>query len=425
VPTLPLSAAWLQYNVVGNALMAMFGGGVGPGQLARAANRVVKAAREQGGLEYVMPYELSSHGLSWSERQHLSNRMMTGANDAPLGRAVEYATSGERSRLGKVVEASYGVNEFVDNVGRSAVYLDRLERTMPAVPASILDGNGNLIPESMMTDAQRSTLADYQTRAADTHNKAIRATLNIMGDFTRLTWWERRYIKRAIPFYPWLRHQARMAMRMPFTNPLRFAFLHTLDERFSEQDDSNLGRLMGSVIPWGDDGMAISLAPFSPFSGGLTPFGTDMGSVDNTASTALDINSAYFALAPDIKLLNEFVTGGQGLGSYSRPQDQYGTGRGGQREDTSPLMRIAGGDITGGVGETLYRATRQQPQVRGIADIVTGNQPRYGSGDVIDFADPRPGSLAYQLYRAARLGPTPQQIDYVADEARRRDILGE
>ena len=67
------------------------------------------------------------------------------------------------------VDIAYHINETADNMHRTAVYLDQI-------------GKGN------------------------THQQGLTQVAKTLGDYSKLTAFERRWVKRAYPFWPWMRH---------------------------------------------------------------------------------------------------------------------------------------------------------------------------------------------------------------------------
>lgn len=360
---LPLSPKWLTGNIVGNAFMATFNGGLGPVELARSLQRM---ASMQGGWRELIaakgmpawaPDELASHGLAYGDHQ-----LMWGGLD-------EAQANG---RLMRLIERSYNLNEMVDNMMRSAVYL-----------AKISDG----VP----TEA------------------AMRHTLNAMGDFTRMTPFERRVVREVLPFYAWLRHQTQATLRLPLTSPTRAAFLWHLTSLYSDPEFSeDMLAMMGSRIPLGDRLLNL---------GGLSPFGDPF----NTPLDPSAGNELFRAISPGIKLPFLLAAGVDlsEVGPMSRPTDQRPRNLWGQEEPRGALRRILGGDVLGGLGEAAYVTAGQVPQTRALRDIALDpSVARYDSGDRVGRGqyDDESRTRLGQLVRALNL---PTLDNYDPDEWRR------
>ena len=160
---------------------------------------------------------------------------------------------------------------MVDNLFRSAVFNHQLEMRLPPLAggmqnAAIWDG----------IETNRTTTGAVAADVIDAIESSTEFALGAMGDFSRMTRRERSVIKRAIPFYPWLRHQTRISLRLPFNNPMRGAFLNMMYTIFSEDDgekweqefgasvETPLGRVdLRSMMPFSRSLGDIPLSPFS------------------------------------------------------------------------------------------------------------------------------------------------------------------
>jgi hypothetical protein len=250
---LPLSPKWHVNNTIGNALMAGVYGGIGPVELVTSLRRLskelggIRKAFAEGGIPETMPRRLSATGLTTGER-------------IGLGRTEEM--------MGGLRGKSYQLNEMVDGMTRSAVYLSKLRKGV--MPEAALDG-----------------------------------ALKAMGDFTRMSDFERRYVKEVIPFYAWLRHQTQAMLRLPIEHPARAIWL------------ANLARLYADPAEQKDMHNAFGV-PLGGFDiGGLTPFPTD-----NPLNPATWLRAVTPAASVPLALTTGLNLGGaSGLpGQFTRPR---------------------------------------------------------------------------------------------------------
>ena len=445
---LPWSSAWVTYNAIGNALMATFSAGNNPFMTAAAMMELRARAKEFNIKEGktkpgdrtsvfwqgfsgkkdmtsdLSPGRLATHGLNWAEKQ---STMKLGADDTFMGGLLDYVGNKDRSWMGRVTEHSYALNEFTDNLFRSTVHLNDLQKRLPEIPAELLNAEGGL--RSDLSPEQMEMLTQHDEATALAQNQSITTALNTMGDFTRLSPVERAVVKRAIPFYPWLRHQTAMTFRMPFQNPLRFAFMASLDNIIGQDEDPTvLESLLGSHIMLGPT-TGISLKPMVPFGSGLTAFGGDSG-------TPLSRSGLIGPLNPIAKFLPTTLMGydSQG-GDVSRPLGQTVEGEWGPLDNSGftrafrGLFRMEGGDVRGGLGELAYQTLGQTPLTKAARDIALSSPafpggselPRYGSGNVVENADPRwnPGWLqGARLFRPPFL---PRDMTYQIERAEDKD----
>jgi hypothetical protein len=360
---LPLSPKWMLGNIIGNALQAGFYAGVGPVQLARQMIEMTRmeggtrAMWQMGGLPSWAPEEIASHGLTYGEHQLLNG-----------GLEVETA----RTVIGRTVARSYNLNEFVDNMTRSSVYLAKLRDGVPT-------------------------------------DQALRSALDTMGDFTRLTPFERRYVREVLPFYPWLRHQTTAMMRLPINSPVRAAYLLHLSDLYSEDGFTDeMLRMLGSRIPVGG-GNYLNLGSVSPFA--------------DPARLAFSPTEIGRSLTPAFKLPLAATVGinaDRGFQPLTRPASTMRRGAYGQEAQTSPLTRLFSDPIRG-VGELGYLTAGAVPYVRSIRDVALGpEEARYATGYEVSAAG-RPVDTGRTRLSAILAGlnlPTVEQFD--ADEIARR-----
>lgn len=320
---LPLSPKWMAGNVVGNAIQAAAHAGVGPAALARRMRDIVRqegglaALWDQSGLPDWAPAELASHGLSYNEW-----RIMYG--QGPERQA--------RTPVGKAIALSYRLNEFVDNLTRSAVMLEELGDGVPS-------------------------------------DKAMQVALRSLGDFTRMSSFERRVVREILPFYTWLRHQTVATLRLPITSPTRAAWMLQLAHLYTDPDMRvSLLEFLGSLIPIGGNRYldAGSISPFATLP--EIPF----------APTAIGRHVSPFIKVPlAIATGVDLNRGGQQL---TRPAGTMRRGNYGQEEPTPPLYRLVS-DPVRGLGEIGYVATQQAPApIRSIRDLILGDEARYATG---------------------------------------------
>lgn len=376
---LPLSPRWLAGNVVGNAFMAMFNYGMGPLELARLVDEIQKMEggwkqlRKQGGLAGFAPDDLATHGLHYNEHQ------LRWGTKAELLAALDGKTptrwGAAKGRATDFIGASYNLNEFVDNIGRSAVFLKEFRK----------HGDPTL---------------------------ATKAALKAMGDFTRMTPFERRYMRQVLPFYPWLRHQTAAAMRLPFQSPYRAAFLLHLSDMMNDPD---MGPEMLELL-----NSKLNVAGQYWNIGGLSPFGDPTGlGLDPTNP---DVTRS---VSPVFKLPYKVLTGKDlGGGAISRPYQDRPTDLFGRETSKSPLRRALEGDPMGGLGEIGYLAAGELPQSRALRDAILGpGEFRYQSGDRGSSKYDKDVSVSDVLLRGAALPNRTDNVDLqqmLRDQARRR-----
>jgi len=364
---LPFSTKWMTGNVIGNVIQASVHAGVSPATLVKRMRQIAKhegGYRElwlRSGVPDWSPNQIANHGLSHNEWQ-----IMRDTADR------EFRTKGGE-KVGKAIGLSFKLNEFVDNLTRSAVYMEKIGTGVP--PAAALD-----------------------------------TTLRAMGDFTRMSPVERNIVREIVPFYAWLRHQTQAYLRLPVTSPTRAAFLMNLSTMYRDPDLSNdLLRVIGSKVPLGGDRF-FDIGSVSPLpEGGELPFfPTQIGR----------------AITPLIKLPIAAATG-MDIGAWdqlSRPAGTIRRGPYGQEEATSPLTRLFS-DPVRGLGELGYVAAGQAPApIRGLRDLALGNEARYQTGYAIGDLENENMTWNRSLLRGLNL-PAPYTVNIAEITRRARERI--
>lgn len=168
---LALSPRWHVGNILSNTMLAMVGAGLSPVQMVKYGREAAKMIKN-GEL----PEDLVSRGYRFSEHELLNP-----------------PKEGWRGKPRKFINASYRLNDFVDNANRTMIYVAKRDKGF-------------------------------------SHEAAVKLALRTAGDFSRLTPFEKTYIRRIFPFYSWMKHSTKLAVRLPLENPARVAWtLHLAD----------------------------------------------------------------------------------------------------------------------------------------------------------------------------------------------------
>jgi len=339
---LPFSPKWQIGNILGNVIQASVHGGVGPLELVRTMNRIrryeggVVALWRNAGLPEWTRAEIANHGLTMDEY-----RIYRNLDDKP-----------PRTPIGKFSRLSFRVNEFVDNLTRSSTDLAALAR-------------------------------------GESTDQALQTTIRSLGDYSRMSTFERKVIREVIPFYAWLRHSTVATLRLPITSPARAAFLFHLADIY--RDPEAQGELFGSRIPLGDGGL-LNLGTINPLQD-ITSFinpGELIG--PNLSPTIKTISSLGLGLD-----LNK-------MAALTRPEDTAMLDPYGRPKTTAPIAQLFR-DPLAGAGEILWQASQQSPTtLRNIRDLALGDDVRYGGTGyrVGDLVDKRKRSIS-TLLRALNL----------------------
>jgi hypothetical protein len=259
---------------------------------------------------------------------------------------------GQNRRIKNVIGRSFKINEWSNRMQRQGFYLDNLQKALEQDAAT----------KGMAWEDVANRLDDPVIKGKV--ERAVKQTSTFLGDMANMAPWERRYLAEIMPFYPWMRHVAKLAMKLPIDHPARAVFLLRVGELAAEGDISNEELppfLRGSVEGPGGYWQTSFMNPLADVESGLpvTP------------------EAFMRSLSPAIKLGVFGLTGGDlGRGSLqtSRPE---GTGR----RDWYGRETINPGILD--PGALAYQASRVLPFTRAAWDVGLGRQARYGTGETI------------------------------------------
>ena len=387
---LAFSPRWQVNNVIGNTFVAVVGGGVPPGELF-SAMRDAKALIRRDDLAFEVA---NAEALGTSPRRVARQERALGKAEARIEQMdprLRAAVTGEdgmrvdpripqrgagnaaldpnapgqvnyrgplkglRTKWHDAAERSYNVNGFMDDMSRIAVFMRKHDRLTDAELAKFAADNPTIAARAGSMEALR-------------REAAVKLSLDAMGNFRKMNEFERRLVRRVIPFYAWLKHVTKLAVRLPVYSPARFAWMAHLSDMYGE--DPEFPFLLGSVAVGGGSflrlprGNPMEDVPVTPESGDLRDVvgqvGRSVGPIPRLASlglTGIDPRTMMPASRP----------AGSG-----RVNENYGT------DLFSPLSPT----------ELLSVATDMTPQgriLRSAADTVTHGSPRlrYTSGDLI------------------------------------------
>lgn len=198
---------------------------------------------------------------------------------------------------------------------------------------------------------------------------AVRISLRVAGDFTRMNPTERMVFRRVFPFYVWMRHITGLTAHLVAYHPLRVAWGLHLAQMMGTPEEFGLA----NAVPLGLD-RVLQLPAFMPFNDSVQ-------SVPTPAEPGALAKNLAFSLSPAIKLGVGATTGidVNRLAQFQRPPGEPG-GYGGDPSMT-PLLQ------PGRLGELANLIGNQVPAsrvVRGVTDTITEGQPvqRYPLGQV-------------------------------------------
>ena len=297
--------------------------------------------------------KLEDPNLNAAERQSLEAQLAVAQDVIGIGAARSKVLEGTAT----AVRTGYRINATVDSMFRAAVYQLEFDRGMNKVGQGARADNG-----LGRTDNLDPTLkAQVDESVPEVQQKAIENTLKALGDFTRLTKLERSFIKRVIPFYPWLRHQITMTMRLPISNPARAGLLVKIYDVMVDEEDQSpewAAQFGNSLMtPFGRTNALQGANPFeSPLKSPLSPFSNNIGGAINPVPKF----AAELLFSADIGSGN----------TQTRPNDQGMLTSWLNVQPTSAFKRMSEGDFKGGLGEIGYKLSGMTGQSALLRDAV-------------------------------------------------------
>lgn len=353
---LALSPRWHMGNIVGNVLMA-WAAGIPPHRML-ALVREAKILTDGGELPGIggTPGRLGGSGTGVEHQ-----RIMHSVTDLA---AADRATEGSRAlEAGMMREVSRGHGPIRNRLQRR---LD--DRTDP-------NGRTNKLISGAMSPVQSSykmngwvddffhniVYLDEMKKGANPE-AAIKQSLKVAGDFSTMTKVERSIVRRALPFYSWMRHITKLSADLAVNHPARVAWNLHLWTLFADDDAdfSDIPSLFGSIQT--DDDKFIRARSYMPFGSVIDmdpadPFGTLASSASPVFKLPLEIGTGIEA-------------GPGGLSKMSTSSGEFGD------RGLKPI----------GWNATISRLGKLTPQTRAAQELLRGptdRTVRYGTGEDI------------------------------------------
>lgn len=425
VPVLPLRLAWQLNNVASNSLLSMLSAKVSPfdyPMLLRASSRAVKnwnkgiidrleiplndnyrahltsalnkttdashkAAIQQWldqnaiVLDNSILDDISSSGFARGEMSQLNNSPFLRDIGARSNQNILRQYGIELPQVpGKVgtrlrnlrqsgragVDYSYHINDVADNMHRTLIYLDQIAK-------------------------------------GASHTDAISQVVKTLGDYNKLSGFEKRVLKRVYPFYPWMRHITEVTARsLAPDNMLRTVVFMHLTQIFGEPNEWE------ELLPeWAEGhiymGMDDNGLPKFLSTRGLNPFLDVFDPLSQPNFQGL-LRPAH----PGIQFAYEQLSGVSVLTGkpFTSPDIPFGS-----RETARP-----------GLGEYLFRNVPQLGALRDVFRDVRGEPlTRYGTGEAAYYGDEELRSGLQSVQQLFGINVRPMDVQSI----RENEILNE
>lgn len=329
----------------------------------------------------------------------------------------------------EVTDKGFRVNQNFEALMRRAVGIHFAKQA--------LKQNGQKTSKRFLPAKWDQELADYETMKAIANmdegmmRDVLQETRNWIGDYGNLTRFERNVMRRAIPFYSWLRVINTWLFGLPFRSPLRAELLATAAQlgQVAYAEDQ-------SVLPWWERGrlrfrnplngdqIALRTSGMNPLASVVEPIrdistSLDQGKVDPTEMLKQGAKSLLGSSAPMIQA-GAAVAGKNLFGDreFTGPMDYYGavTPFGGQPQYFNPATgeyetRSHTPHLADIASDVLPGFNVAMPILRTVA---SGNRTPYDTAGTMDIVFNRlglPGGSAdkdlFQPPRQNNSGRTP------------------
>lgn len=373
---LSLSPRWLFNNVVGNTLFSIISGdvfnpksfylykqakaaGLLPDELSAGLHRMERTTSGRLGQAAEIPLVKSTIAM----HDALLNTRVVGAIVGNIEKTVNW---GVVKPLTKIGNASFKINEATDEMFKGVAYINR---------ALINERKGFL---NRMTMSLEDSLKILEKTKLD--EAAREAVINHVHDWyyhgLNLTNFERRVIRRAIPFYSWMRWSTLYAYRVTTEAPIRANIIANMARdfyMFTGQNEAPLN-LRGSIpIGTDEDGTVYYLQ-----TRGMNIFGHISNLLSGDGLLGGTFTTALQSSAPLIKTAAEQATGKDLFldRTFTREDvTEMADGRLWRFDPETGRVEEVKGKVRPGLMEHLMR--NFIPQYLLLETVLTGGQKRY------------------------------------------------
>lgn len=300
---LPLSPRWHVYNILSGGFLV--GLRTGPGVVTKIGD-AIRLMKGEGLPAGAPPSGVISAPMDFAEASMRSRggveRWLKTASESERFGAAFRGMGGQklrelwdslgpmRTKAGKVVDRSYWLNQWFDDLYRSMAYL--------------YDYDKSITKGMTKADAQAAGIAKVR---------------KVMQSWDEITPLERTIMRGVFPFYGWMQHAARYVFTYPADHPIRAAFITQFAQNEVADWQTGLPERFRSMFFWGGDDEgnvnAFSFLGANPFSD-VADYFTMEGFTSNAApyitlaleSLGVDTGRGGPQLYPDLKYDRETGT---------------------------------------------------------------------------------------------------------------------
>lgn len=300
---LSLYPRWHFNNIVGNAIFSIISGDVlnpkafyiylqnrhnrnlFPDQLFGGVHQVERTTSGKiGGAVDKIPFVKST--------VMLHDKLLNSKAVGQIVRNIESGASKAFAPLVKLSELSFKANAFVDDMFKGVAYVNR----------SLASERKNFITRMTTSFEDTIKILEKKTLSATQREKVLQGVHDWYYYGLNLTDFERRVVRRAIPFYSWMRWSSLYAYRITTEAPVRANIIKNLARDFYMFTGQNqLPDYLRGSVPVGTDenGTVYYLK-----TRGINPFST----ITDFVSEGV-LGAAFQGAAPAVKTVFEQATG--------------------------------------------------------------------------------------------------------------------
>ncbi len=368
---LTLRPAWIANNVIGNAVFSTLNG-VAPRHYLMAMSEKYRA-KTPDELNGISLTAQETDFMRFAEETGPVGQFMAWLNDQPAPVGISELMKSPPKDLLRVLDPrrpAQAVARVSDAMRRANVAIEDFYRR-----ANFWQGAEKAAREAALKRANGSfheafSLLDEVDALAPADIERLIARVNtFLHDYSALTPWERAWLRRALPFVNFLKHQFRLVVGLPQDYPGRYAMLNGLAAMGRDAQGYDNSRLPEYLQDKGlvDTGVDVTIegvpyrafvssTGFNPFILGYSPAGGEAAVVPGIAGAA---GAAYGSLNPLVKYPLYGIRPGYDP-QTGRPLTERGTVEAGGK-----FWRLEKGKLV-----------EAQPPLPGVAEYLTGTTPQ-------------------------------------------------
>ncbi len=362
---LALAPRWYINNFIGNTIFYGFATG-----MDLAAIRLARTIHDK------IPYRVHSGGMSSQGRDDSDLSLLS----EPQGK------SRFTRRYFRIIEGGYRLNNVFEGGVRDAAYVHAMKKLLT---------NEGLYSKKARSERAKGKANDLELMEAIANapdyikREAIREMESWMGDYQNLGKIERDVVRRAMPFYSWLKVINTWMFGLPFRSPLRAELLVMASALGNELAGDR------SYLPWWEQGRIDLTKGMSLRTSGMNPFGSvvePLLALGQKGAGWQDVGTEVLAsfggqTSPIIQGVIGWQTGRKMFGDrdFTAPTG-YGGAVNAYGKDPATLNTISGQiETRSNKGSLVEGVLQMVPVTQQIRDLVSGGRTPYDSSSTLEL----------------------------------------